>query len=89
LAKERWLRFDAHVPTGLPQGFEVWWRVVNTGEEAAQLEGLRGRFYKSEERTIRWERTRYTGVHWVESFVVNTRNSLCVGRSERFFVVIE
>jgi hypothetical protein len=74
---------------GLPDGFEIKWCVVNTGEEAAKARQLRGMFYSSERRFYRNETSRYTGVHWVEAFIVNTRNRSCVGRSERFFVVIQ
>lgn len=89
LQKGRSLEFRAHIPTGLPDGFEVKWRVVNTGEEAARARQLRGIFYSSERRIYRTETTRYTGVHWVEAFMVNKRNRSCVGRSERFFVVVQ
>jgi hypothetical protein len=91
LQKSRSLQFQAHVPAGLPNGFEIKWRVVNTGEEAAKARGLRGKFYSSdrEHRLRRTESTAYTGVHWVEAFIINTRNQTCVGRSERFFVVIQ
>jgi SMODS domain-containing protein/adenylyl/guanylyl cyclase-like protein with sensor domain len=89
LQKGRSLQFQAHLPAGLPNGFEIRWRVVNTGEEAAKARALRGKFYSSERRIYRTESTAYTGVHWVEAFIINTRNGTCVGRSERFFVVIQ
>ena len=89
LEKGRSLQFEAHLPAGLPNGFEIKWRVVNTGEEAATARALRGKFYSSDRRFYRTESTAYTGVHWVEAFIVNNRNRTCVGRSERFFVVIQ
>jgi hypothetical protein len=89
LRKGRSLQFQAHLPTGLPADFEIKWRIVNTGEEAAKARALRGTFYGSERRFYRTESTAYTGVHWVEAFIINTRNRICVGRSERFFVVIQ
>lgn len=87
--KDRWIRFEAR--TLLPSNFYVMWQVVNTGEDAAikKGRGLRGGFYKSEDRFYRWEHTEYTGAHWVEAFVINKRNRECVGRSGRFFIVIE
>lgn len=48
-----------------------------------------GGFEKSQEPKIRWELTGYRGVHWVEVFVINTRTNECMGKSDRFFVVVE
>ncbi len=85
----RWLRFTAHCPTGIPAQFKVWWRVVNTGGHAARLGQLRGGFWPSKPANIRWEKTQFRGVHWVEAFIVNSRTNSCVGKSDPFFVVID
>jgi hypothetical protein len=87
--KERWIRFEANAL--MPNNFYLMWQVVNTGEAAAEKKGrgLRGGFYKGDDRFSRWESTEYTGAHWVEAFVVNRRTRECVGRSGRFFVVVE
>jgi len=89
ISKNRSIRFDAYLQGGLPRTFFVKWRVVNTGEEAVEANGLRGDFYEGDSDTVRWESTLYTGVHWVEAFVVNQRTNTCMGKSERFFIVIE
>ena len=89
--------FEALTPTGVPftsKDFEVQWQVVNTDRYAwneAGLRGLRGGFYASEKdkRGVRWETTEYRGVHWIQAFIIRRRDKTCVGRSERFFVVIE
>ena len=88
LPKGVWLNFTAHVPSGVPQGWKIKWRVVNSGEEAARENGLRGGFEDSGVDGSRWEQTSYLGAHWVEAFLINTRNGSCAGRSDRFFVVI-
>lgn len=88
LPKGIWLHFTARVPSGIPQGWKIKWRVVNSGEEAARQNGLRGGFEDSGVDGSRWEQTSYLGAHWVEAFLINTRNGTCAGRSERFFVVI-
>lgn len=84
-----WIKFLASSPTGLPDTFHVEWRVVNTGGEAAQHSQLRGGFRSGVRDATLWESTRFRGVHWVEAFVINKRNGVCVGQSERFFVVID
>lgn len=63
--------------------------MVNTGEQAAHDNDLRGQFEKSEDSVTRWENTKYTGAHWVEAFVVNNRTKRWVGKSDRFFIVVE
>lgn len=90
--KGRELLFEAVTATGLPfpsNDYDVRWRVVNTDREAAQAKGLRGGFYKSDRPGVRWESTAYHGAHWVEAFVIRKRDNVCVGHSDRFFVVIE
>ena len=89
MQKNRSIRFETYPQGGLPSTFFVRWRVVNTGEDAAEANGLRGDFYEGDRLTIRWENTLYTGVHWVEAFVINQRTNICMGKSDRFFVVIE
>jgi hypothetical protein len=86
--REHWIKFTAHCRTFLPIDFTIWWQVANTGGEAAQKGQMRGEFYAGDGPGVRWERTRFRGVHWVEAFLVNRRNRRCVGRSGPFFVVI-
>jgi len=66
------LRFQ--VTTSLPEPFEVYWQVVNTGAEAARRWQLRGTIEPS--RTwgtggrIQTETASYEGTHTIEAFVV-------------------
>lgn len=92
LAKNRQICFQAIQSTGpsFPDNdYEVKWRVVNIGREADTEGDLRGGFYESEDYGIRWESTKYHGVHWVEAFVILKRTNLLIGVSERFFIVID
>ncbi|MFH5804458.1 cyclic GMP-AMP synthase DncV-like nucleotidyltransferase [Alienimonas sp. DA493] len=83
LDKHVGLRFEAR--TDVPKPYKVYWQVVNTGEEAARRNQLRGEFYDSHGAgRTRHERTGYTGTHWVECFVV--KNDACVARSGEFVV---
>jgi len=92
LTKNPEIRFQALDSTGFSfsdNDYDVQWRVVNTGQEAAERDALRGSFYSSDSHGIRWESTRYHGAHWVEAFVVLKRTGLLVGVSDRFFVVVD
>lgn len=86
LPKRASLTFEAM--TNVPKPYEVFWQVVNTGEEARRAGQLRGDFYDSgKSGRTRNEETLYSGMHWVECFVV--KNGMCVARSGEFAVNIE
>jgi hypothetical protein len=86
------LKFEALTPTGTPytsSEYEVKWQVTNTDHQAWSKDALRGGFYSSKPRGVRWEKTEYRGIHWVQAFVIKKRTGACIARSERFFVAIE
>ena len=92
LAKGREIKFRAVQSSGLPfpsNEYEIRWRVVNTDAEATKQNALRGGFYSSDSHGIRWESTLYRGAHWVEAFVILRRTRVMIGKSDRFFVVVE
>jgi hypothetical protein len=92
VAKRREIKFRALQANGLTfpsNDYGVHWRVVNTDTEASKCNGLRGGFYPSHSHGVRWESTLYRGAHWVEAFVVLRRTGALIGKSDRFFVVIE
>lgn len=75
---------------------EVRWQVVNTGSHVDSLgqEKKRGKeFFPSRKPNnspssnplVTWERTEYTGKHWIECFLL--KNNLIVGRSIFFLNV--
>ena len=81
------LRFTAL--TSVKKPYEVYWQIVNTGEEAIDANQLRGDFYRSsirKGRKVRKESTKYKGMHWVECFIV--KDGVCVARSGEFVVNI-
>ena len=86
VGKKLWLKFVAE--TNTPAPYVVRWQVVNTGSEAAAAQQLRGDFYESNGSSngVRWESTAYSGVHWVEAFII--KNELCVARSGRKYVCV-
>jgi hypothetical protein len=93
LSKYCSLRFEAE--TDILRPYRVYWQVVNTGYEAQIANSLRGEFYDGEVSEgilvkgglIRKESTLYTGLHWVECFIV--KDSICVARSGEFIVNIK
>lgn len=77
--------------TNVPKPYEVYWQVVNTGEEAKNaFMGLRGGIFQAQTLgrggLIQKEHSGYTGLHWIECFIV--KNGVCVARSSEFFVNI-
>lgn len=78
---------DFEVETNVPKPFNVYWQVVNTGDEAYKAGQLRGDFYDSSSSgRSRTESTKYKGAHWVEGFVV--KEGVCVARTGEFIVNI-
>lgn len=73
--------------------FNVYWQVVNTGAEAESHgpRGLRGQIHPAKTAGIgglqQKEYTEYTGMHWVECFIV--KDEVLVARSGEFVVNIE
>lgn len=85
------VEFHAIQNTGMAfsgEYYEVRWQVVNTDRAAAESNDLRGEFNPSKPHGVRYERTKYRGVHWAQAFLINKRTRLCDGVSPRFFVVI-
>src|SRR3989339_199158 len=84
LPKKCSLQFKADTNVSWP--YEVYWQVVNTGDEAELANSLRGDFYDGEYeragRFVRKESTLYKGKHWVECFVV--KDGICLARSGEF-----
>ncbi|WP_206240461.1 nucleotidyltransferase [Novosphingobium terrae] len=79
------LRFEA--TTDVPEPYQVFWQVVNTGGSAAKAGALRGRFEEASSaqgRLVRRENTLYPGSHSIECFIV--KEGYCVARSGPFVV---
>jgi hypothetical protein len=55
----------------VPGPYQVWWKVRNTGPEAASVPGgLRGQLLPDDGSSTRTESTRYRGQHYVEAYIV-------------------
>jgi hypothetical protein len=82
------LRFYAS--TEVAQPYEVYWQIVNTGEEATRANCLRGNFEVGSILSgslMRKEPTAYKGTHTVECFIV--KDGYLAARSGQFLVNIE
>lgn len=88
LIKGKELKFK--LSTNVPTPFDVYWQVVNTGQEAANNRQLRGEISPQTNKTAgeiyRTESTSYVGDHWVEGFVI--KNGECVAKTGEFIVSI-
>ena len=86
LLKGKELKFK--IKTNVPAPFDVYWQVVNTGQEAANVGQLRGEISPqsntASDEIYRTESTSYTGDHWVEGFVI--KDGVCVAKTGEFVV---
>jgi len=75
------IRIKYIASTNAPAPYEVYWQVVNTGRHAEIRNGLRGSIFPG--NLVQWERSEYTGKHWIECFIVKDR--VCVAR-KKFYI---
>lgn len=83
--KYRTLRFKVEGCT-VPQPHDVYWKIRNYGDEADQVDQLRGDMHPDDGSRSRTETTKYKGHHYVEVYVV--RNRVCVARSRQEVIVV-
>jgi hypothetical protein len=75
--------------TQIPAGYEVQWRITNTGAVAIAKGAGRGGFEIENMSHGRWEGLEYRGVHMSEAFVIRSSDNVLVAKSDPFYVVIE
>lgn len=78
VGKQRSLRFNAS--TDVPRPFDLYWKVRNTGPEAAGQ--LRGELLKDAGSMSRTETTLYRGRHYVEVYVVKDGRVVAMDRHD-------
>jgi hypothetical protein len=85
------LWFDLAVGVGgqVPPGYQVQWRITNTGVVALARNAGRGDFYPPTSGHRRWEDLEFRGVHIAEAFLVRMSDDTLVAQSPPFHVVIE
>lgn len=85
LPPHHWLKYQA-VGDFEPH-HRIYWQVVNTGLHAKEWGKLRGEIEPGD--YVHWEPSLFTGVHWIECFIIDSRTNTCVGRSSPFYVVFK
>ncbi|PPG15139.1 nucleotidyltransferase [Rathayibacter sp. AY1C6] len=60
----------------VPEPFDVYWKVRNTGEEAIQANAIRGQVVPDKGGISRSEPTAYVGKHYVEVYIV--KGGVCI-----------
>lgn len=83
--KGRDLRFRIAECT-VPPPYQIYWKVRNTGEEAAKLGQLRGEIREDAGGHRHSESTKYRGSHYVECYIVKNGRVVAVDRQSVFVV---
>ncbi|MGH3041082.1 MAG: nucleotide-binding domain-containing protein, partial [Gaiellaceae bacterium] len=83
--KGRGLRFTIEA-CDVPKPYEVYWKVRNTGEEAAKVGQLRGEITRDQGLERRDESTSYRGSHYVECYIV--KDGVCVASDKQLVFVL-
>jgi hypothetical protein len=55
---------------GVPEPYDVKWKVLNRGEEAERRNNIRGQIIASSRPGMRHERTSFRGEHVVECYII-------------------
>ena len=76
-----------HANTNIPQPFDIYWQVVNTGRVAESFNDLRGDFNWTGGSLTRNETTKYPGQHTIQCFVV--KDGAIAARSDQFLIKVE
>jgi hypothetical protein len=84
VAKDRQLLFKI-TSCDVPEPFDVYWKVRNTGAEAARAGQLRGEITLDGGTRTKRETTSYRGSHYVECYVV--KNGVCITSTKQLVYV--
>lgn len=84
VGKQRKVRFEIQ-SINVPEPYEVWWKVRNTGEEAIAANMIRGQIVKDSGARHRTEPTAYQGNHYVEVYIV--KNGVVVARDHHPVII--
>lgn len=71
--------------SNIPEPYDLYWKVLNRGEEAVRRNCIRGQVQRDSGRRTLSEPTSFRGAHYVECYVV--RNGICIAM-DRHYVII-
>jgi len=77
--KDRSIRFKI-ASINVPQPYDIYWNVRNTGEEAIRANMIRGQIRQDDGSRTRAEPTAYRGSHYVEVYIV--KNGVVVANDQ-------
>lgn len=73
-------QLDFEVDTrSLPPNTELWWKVLNRGDEAKRRNQIRGQIFKDSGKGKHRESTLFKGHHYVESYAIKDGNLIARG----------
>lgn len=78
LYSDKSLEFRMTNPSGLDADCELYWKVLNRGEEAENRDSVRGEIVKDGGHYMKKEQTSFRGEHIVEAYIV--RNGVVVAK---------
>ena len=81
VGRQRKIRFDLRTNT-VPEPFEIYWKVRNSGAEALDANCIRGQIVADNGTRQRVEPTAYAGRHYVEVYVVKDRCVVAMDHQE-------
>lgn len=84
VGKHRTIDFSIQHCT-VPEPYDVYWKVRNTGHEALSADQLRGQIVRDGGSRSQWEKTSYIGRHYVEVYLV--KDEVCVARDRQPVIV--
>lgn len=76
ISKERDLKFFVQRTDHIPEPFDIYWKVKNTGPEAERKDMIRGHITKG--GRYQEERSDFSGEHYVECYII--KDGFCVAR---------
>jgi hypothetical protein len=84
VGKQRKITFEIQ-SINVPEPYETWWKVRNTGEEAIAANMIRGQIVRDHGTRRRTEPTAYRGSHYVEVYVV--KNGVVVAQDHHPVII--